>query len=242
MNEYTYINNSNVVPQLKENILSGYRRKDIINLSEIFNNQEKISQYKIDNYIEKTIDNLSYGDRLIVQELKILGNSNNKILKKINSALVNHISIFLVNENLLISHENIVLYSMISALLNVSESSKNKRLTDAKETREKNGTKLGRVGGKKTKSMFDKHKKKIKKLSRQGLSNVRILDKIKKDDPKLKHTSPQALGQYMKRIEEKKPLRSSPSKIKLVRSKDTGLLFDKNAFSSLSNLKFMSID
>ncbi len=243
MNEYIYINNnSNVFSQLEENIFSNYRRKDTINLSEVFNNEEKTSQYKIDNYIEKTIDDLSHGDRLIVQELKTLGNSNNKILKKINRALVKHISIFSVNEDLLISHENQTLYSMISALLNASELSKNKRLIDAKKTRKKNGTKLGRAGGKKTKSMFDKHKKKIKKLSRQGLSKVRILDEIKKDDPKLKHTSPQALGQYMKRIEEKKTLRSSPPKIKLEYSEDTDLLFDKNASSNLSDLKFMSID
>ena len=53
-----------------------------------------------------------------------------------------------------------------------------KRTNLAEKTREKNQTKLGRKSGKPTKSMYDEHKAKIKKLHDLGVTKTKIIEHI----------------------------------------------------------------
>ncbi len=208
MNVYTYIKNNNEINMQNQEITtSAYANRSNINIAKIFRNEKEYSHTKIENYIDQIIDMLSTGDRLIVAELKILGNSIFNILKRIERAYLKSISIYSVKENLLISRENQVLHSMVVALLDIEKSLKNKKLIDAEKTRQKNGTNLGRKSGKRTKSMFDSDKKKIMKLHRKGVPKTKILAEIKKGNEKLKHTSPQALGQYIKKVEHSLEIR-----------------------------------
>ena len=95
-----------------------------------------------------------------------------------------------------------VLFEIVIALIKVEKKVKEKRMSSAKETRDNNGTKIGRKSGKKTKSMFDKHKKKIIKLNESKVPKTEILKELKSDDDILKNATSQALGQYIKRINE----------------------------------------
>ena len=203
-------NNSYDFMQQQENIIYKYTNTNNINISREFRTNEKLSQYQIENDIDKVIDSLYSGEKLIVSEFNILGKSSSQILRRMERAYSRSISIYMVKEHILIDYKNDKLFLIIISLLNVEKKSKDKKLKQADKTRQKNGTRLGRKSGKKTKSMFDKHKKKIMKLHRQGVTKVRILNEIKQDDQGLKDTSAQALGQYIRKIERYKNL----SKIK----------------------------
>ncbi len=229
MNEYTYIkSNDEFDAQLEKKIISKYTSNSKIHITKEFRNEKKISQYKIENNIDQIINKLPKGDRLIVAELRILGNSSFKTLKRINSAYLKDISIYSVKENLLFDSKNQALGSMVVALLDIEESLKDRRLETAKSTRQKNKTKLGRKSGGKTKSMFDKHKRKILKLHSQGVTKRRILVEIKKDDQAIENTSPQALGQYIKKIESiKKSVKKNNEYPK--RFLDSRVIFSSNS-------------
>jgi len=203
MKIYTYIHVTNdyFIQKEKEKI-DLYTNSNKISITKEFRNEKELSQNNIQNYINEIITELSMGDRLIVLNLSILGNSSFKILQVLESAYLKSISIYSINQDLLICRENKELYSMAMSLLHVEKSLKRKKLLIAKETHQKNKTKPGRKSGKKTKSMFDKDRRKIMRLHKQGVPKTKILDEIKKSNQRLAYTSPQALGQYIKKIEQ----------------------------------------
>jgi hypothetical protein len=49
--------------------------------------------------------------------------------------------------------------------------------------------------------MFDKYKSKIMKEYKQEIPKTKILANLKEKDDKLQNSSPQALGEYIKKIE-----------------------------------------
>jgi myosin-crossreactive antigen len=73
--------------------------------------------------------------------------------------------------------------------------------------REERLKKAGRKSGKKTKSIFDKHKKIIFEELKKNTPKTEILRIIKLNDSLLINTTPQALGQYIKRQQKIKELK-----------------------------------
>jgi hypothetical protein len=152
------------------------------------------------NEIDKILANALPNKRLRIQKLDCLGHSLPVILKRIEYAFSKSISLYLVEEKVLISKENIELQAIFLSMLRIEKSYRNKKAKTAKESRLKNGTKLGRKSGRKAKSMFDRYKIKIMKLYSLGIPKTKILEQIKQKDGNLKNTSPQARGQYIKKI------------------------------------------
>lgn len=129
---------------------------------------------------------------IVVDNFESLGSSLYSILK--NSIELNQkgVRIFLADK--------IVFFDAINNLHNLLEFEK-RRLSrsagSAKATRERKNSRLGRRKGARVKSIFDKHKSRIKKLHNIGLSKTKIIEKIGEG-------TPQALGKYIKRLEEER--------------------------------------
>ncbi len=169
---------------------------------------EEESEKKREADIEKDVfPVLIKGDVLIVPELNTLGNSTLVILNRLEMLKTKEITLHLIKEALVLEAENESLYSLISALLDCDKKFKKKRILEAKATREKNGNKVGRPSGKKTKSMFDTHKRKIMSLHKRDVPKTKILLEIKKDDLGLEKATSQALGKYIKRLEPEQLLK-----------------------------------
>ena len=71
--------------------------------------------------------------------------------------------------------------------------------TDKTKATLKKTKRAGRKSGKKTKSIFDKHKKIIFQELKKNTPKTEILEIIKLNNDLLENTTPQALGQYIKR-------------------------------------------
>lgn len=205
MNNYTYFTNQKDFPlELQENLIYHYTKNSNTAISKEFKITEIYDNNKLENSINNVIYHIPEKSRLIFASLNILGNSSYKILQKIYIANQKYISIYLVQENLFISYENKELLSLIEALFSIDKNAKKQRLETAKRTHQKNRTKRGRKSGKKRKSMFDKYKKKIMKLHSIGIPKTKILAELKQKDTKFTSSSPQALGQYIKKIKTQK--------------------------------------
>jgi len=201
MAHYAYIKMSNDADAMEyqKDLIDTYIKNEKIKLSKIYK-CNSVNQNKIHKYLEQTIDELDSRNDLIVSGLGAFGKSIYKVLQQITRIKEKGIILHLVNESLIFPLDDEVLFKIVIALIKVEKKAKEKRMSAAKETRDNNGTKIGRKGGKKTKSMFDKHKKKIIKLNEFKVPKIEILKEIKSDDDILKNATPQALGQYIKRI------------------------------------------
>lgn len=73
------------------------------------------------------------------------------------------------------------------------------RLSKTKTTLIKKEKTVGRKKGRKTKSVFDKHKRIIFEELKKGITQVKILEKLKLKDSDIKDITPQALGKYIKK-------------------------------------------
>jgi len=206
MKLYGYIKNSDISNQkelIRNMNINAKRLNPQSEIDSVFIIHENDISSKINNRIDYIIDTVGYGNTLIIVDLTYLGNSLSHILQSIEQMMNKHISIYFMNLNINITPYDSILNNIITTLCNVDTYFKNERLASSAQTRKKNGTTLGRKSGKKTKSMFDKHKKKILKLNNLGVPKVKILNEIKKNDIKLKDTSTQALGQYIKKVKLK---------------------------------------
>jgi len=212
MKFYGYIKNSDINNQKELTRKMNIHAQRLNPQSKIdiqFINDENSTPSKIENHINNIIDTLRHGDVLMIVNLTYLGNSLSHILQRIEKANRKNISIYSIHEDIYISPDNTTLSSILTALSNIDTFFKDERLASSAKTRKKNGTKLGRKSGKKTKSMFDKHKKKILKLNDLGVPKRKILENIRTNDPRLKNTSAQALGQYIKKNKQRKSIQFS---------------------------------
>lgn len=129
---------------------------------------------------------------IVVDNFESLGNSLYSILK--NSIELNQkgVRIFLADRfNYFCAESN------LRNLLEFEKRRLSRSAGSAKATRERKNSRLGRRKGARVKSIFDKHKSRIKKLHNIGLSKTKIIEKIGEG-------TPQALGKYIKRLEEER--------------------------------------
>ncbi|QOY51366.1 recombinase family protein [Candidatus Sulfurimonas baltica] len=210
MKFYTYIKVSTDEEFVKaqENLINNYIRDNNIIINKTYLYKENTNKNKVENNIDEVLENLSYGDSLVVVGLDILGSSTYSILNRIVTIKTMGITLHLINENLVLYFKDERLFKVLFSLLSLEQSKRDKKVLDAKRTRQNNGTSLGRKSGKKTKSMFDKYRKKIMDYYHNQVSKTEILQEIKKKDfrkngnaSKIKNSSLQALSQYIKKTE-----------------------------------------
>jgi len=175
-------------------------------LNNRISNEEKIRNYIIKNKIptEETIQTdrvgllnkskLSEGVKyIIVPNLSILGNTSFKVLKYIiKQVLEEGRSLHIVDDDIIIDRDHMGSINLIYALFQIERQYVVNRVNISKATRTRNKSKLGRKKGKKVKSMFDKHKAKIKRLYNSKCSIKEISDAIDVG-------TAQALGRYIKK-------------------------------------------
>ncbi len=184
----------------QDNTLSEYVCKKKINVKNIFEYKSGVSKLTGEKHLLKILNSILSKTTLIISNLSVFGSTIDKIIEMINKVLERDIIIQCVEKELSFSSNNQELKNIIHILFNLSQEKKRKQLQRAKDTREKSNKKIGRKSGKKTKSIFDPYRNKILKLYKIGLSNVKILETIKKSDPRLQDSSTQALGQYIKKL------------------------------------------
>ena len=159
------------------------------------------TQSKKDRMVDAAISKLVTGNLIVVDSLEMLGHSAFSILKRLFAINGNKSStLHLSKDNYTLCPDEYNVNILLYKLLEVEKSYTKQRTDIAKQTREKRGTKLGRKSGQKVKSIFDKHKTKIKNFHALGLSKTKIVEYIGVG-------TPQALGNYIKRIDlkEEKP-------------------------------------
>lgn len=173
----------------------------------------EIDSKNTDKSLEKIIKNIGYQDHLVILGLHTFGNSTKQIIRNIKKLIPKAITLHIANKKLIINPQNKELYELLNILLNLEEAKIEKKIDLTKQTLTTNGKKQGRKSGKKTKSMFDKYKRKILKLEEKGFSKRRIIDEIGIG-------TPQALGNYLRKIKSYNSNRSSLNGFFEIGSKD----------------------
>lgn len=202
---------------------SSKTEKDIINRYLMKNKlPQLIDEIKVDSTnIADAINELVADSSLIIVHWNILGKTSKKIIENLQNALKKNITIHIAKMEMSISAENKELLSLIQNLFDIDNYSKRTKIEAATQTRQNNGTKLGRKAGMKTKSMFDRHKRFIMKQDKQGVPKSKILESIKIINLELKDSSSQALGQYIKKVKLKKAAEE------LAKNEKTNMTFNK---------------
>jgi len=151
--------------------------------------------------LKKALEEVSKEATVVVKDLSILGQSIFSILKYLEYFNQNNITLYITNLNQILNkNQDSKLFILLSSLLKIEDNKVKKRTALAEATRTKNGKILGRKSGKPTKSMYDEHKTKIKRLYDLGVSKKKIIEHIGVG-------TAQSLGVYIKKKfpEEKKP-------------------------------------
>lgn len=155
--------------------------------------------------INKILKNSEPNDHLIVYDLTMFGNTVYTILNSILKLLQKGLNIHLVKENFIIENHRNFDIGILRKILNIEEKNAKERVSLAKQTCKNRGKSIGRQKGAKIKSIFDKHKKTILKLSRLKVPMTVICKEIGVG-------TPQGLDKYIKKLiimeEEKQKLLS----------------------------------
>ena len=119
----------------------------------------KKSLYKLE--YNKIIEKLQGSDTLIIENLNILGNTIFKVIQKITRLTEKNVRLHLIYENIILCQNDERLRFLYN-ILSLENNFIKKRTQIADDTRKTKKTQLGRKSGKKTKSIYDKYKKRIK--------------------------------------------------------------------------------
>ncbi len=157
--------------------------------------------------VKKIITQLRDGDTVIVDGLALLGNSLYTSLKNMVAINNKRARISLFSEKLDFEVDA-MLFDILNEFLKFEKWSMQERAKKAKQTREKKATKVGRKKGGKVKSIFDSHRAKIIKFNTLGLSKSKIVAHIGVG-------TPQALGNYIKKLNLAQEQKKSKKSIKL---------------------------
>ncbi|MDK9693710.1 MAG: hypothetical protein OEL19_05650, partial [Sulfurimonas sp.] len=153
------------------------------------------TQSKKDRMLDAAISKLVTGNLIVVDSLEILGHSSFLILKRLFVINGNKSStLHIIKDDYILDPDEYKINTLFYKIIEIEKSYTKQRTDIAKQTREKRGTKLGRKSGQKVKSIFDKHRAKIKRFNALGLSKKKIIECIGVG-------TPQALGNYIKRTE-----------------------------------------
>ena len=186
--------------EIQKTYIEKYITLNHIKIDEIFKvigGNDKSYLYHLDKALKK----VSTNDTIIVNDLSVFGQSIFSILKYLEDFNLKNITLHIINLNQILSkNQDTKLFILLSNLLKIERNKIKQRTTLAKSTREKKGTILGRKSGKPTKSMYDEHKAKIKRLHDLGVSKKKIIEHIGVG-------TAQSLGVYIKKKfpEEEKP-------------------------------------
>ncbi len=177
-----------------------------------FNNVKKNDQFKLnfDVIYVTSLEGIAPNSLVYIYRLASLGNSMFQIVKSILDLINRNINIKIIIENLDLKYTDAYLpLNLIKQIYYIEELQITNRLVKTRDTLTKKSKKVGRkIGSKKVKSNFDKYKKFIIEELNKKTTKVEILAKIKIKNPLLVSTTPQALGQYIKRQHELKEMKN----------------------------------
>lgn len=171
-----------------------------------------ISNSNIQITFINSLKDLNEHSTLYIDSLCSFGNTVYQILNVFFELHYKNINILTYNDNYL--ELNSLKINILKKLLDHEKNNINNRLSKSNLTLQKKAKKAGRHKGRKTKSIFDKHKKTIFNELLKKTTKVKILSILKNKDTELKEVTPQALGQYIKRKENEKNDRERKKMIK----------------------------
>lgn len=150
----------------------------------------------------KKLDVLNSKDTIIIHDFTVLDSSTYKIIDKLlRTIFPKSITVIVASSKLTVNKFTCNgIANLLNSIYKAEKLEIRNRLIRTKKTIEKSGGKIGRVSGKKTKSMFDKHKKAIFKLHSQKSPLKFILETIQKKDIKLSKATTQGLSAYIRKI------------------------------------------
>ena len=157
----------------------------------------------------KSLKKVETDSLIYIYQLSDLGNSIFQILKNIFDLFSKNINICIYSKDFFLRYNDSSFpVNILKEIYEIEEFKINNRLNRTKNTLIKKSKQVGRKSGKKTKSIFDKHKKIIFEELKRNTPKTKILKMLKQNDLILFNTTPQALGQYIKRQEKIKELKS----------------------------------
>lgn len=175
--------------------------RDFTTKNKILYNEKFLKTITTDDQklIDKSLKEAPINSHIFVDNIGALGHSSFYILNRIKELKSKRITLHILNKGLTLHLGNELLFQVLESLLDFEISKIEHRTLTAKATREKKNTKLGRKVGQPVKSKYDKHKKRIMHLNKQGVPNTRIVKEIEMG-------TPQSLGKYIKQVklEEKR--------------------------------------
>ena len=156
----------------------------------------------------KSLKKVEANSLVFIYNLSDLGNGTFQILKNIFDLFSKNINIRIFdNKKILEYMTSYLTINILKEIHKIEEYKINIRLNRTKDTLRRKTKKAGRKSGKKTKSIFDKHKKIIFEELKKNTPKTEILRIIKLNDSLLINTTPQGLGQYIKRQQKIKELK-----------------------------------
>ena len=179
-------------------------RKDLENYCDKFSKDIKINFKFIKVKITpKIFKDLNANESIIIPDFTIIEDTAYKIIDKLITKLFpKRINIHVQRGNFCLNESYNTDTKKLLDSLHISEK---RSIIERIKKRENTIKKTGKIRTKKTKSMFDKHKKIIFKLYNQESSLKFILKTIKEKDEKIKNATIQGLRSYIikiKKIEE----------------------------------------
>lgn len=181
----------------EENIIN-YIKFNNFNNNEIIESNLLKNVHSFDRKLDCVINSMNWYDCLAINNLKVLGNSPNRILKRLYTLYSKNCSLYIIQENIYIQpNDSSSPMKLLVAMAKFGNALNDRKQKTVKYTLQKNGKKPGRVAGKKYASKFDPHKNEIMKMHSKGISKKRICETIELG-------TPQAIGKYIKTVKEKK--------------------------------------
>jgi hypothetical protein len=148
----------------------------------------------------KNLNDLKNDTYIIIPDFTIIDDTAYKIIDKLVTKLFpKKINIYVHKGNFCL---NETCSTDVRILLKSLYNSEKRSVIERIKKRENTIKKSGKVRSKKTKSMFDKHKKTIFKLYNQESSLKFILRTIKEKDEKLKNATMQGLSAFIRKIKK----------------------------------------
>lgn len=172
------------------------KEKKEIEKKEILN---YINQKEIEIHFINSLNDVERNSNLYIDSLCSLGNTVYQILSIFFELQNKKINIITTKDKFHDTKLGFLTYEVLIELLDFEKRNIENRLLKTKKTLTKKSKTVGRKKGKKTKSIFDKHKKTIFKDLEKNISQVKILNKLKNIDSSIESVTPQALGRFIKK-------------------------------------------
>ncbi|WP_375724126.1 hypothetical protein LXN10_01105 [Arcobacter sp. KX21116] len=187
--------------------------------------EQEEKKREIKNYINYKINDIEYitslknlkeNSTLYIDSLCSFGSTTYQILNIFFKLHFKNINIHTYKDKYSDSKLNFLTYNVLIDLLNHEKKNIDNRLYKTTITLHKKMKRAGKKKGKKTKSIFDKHKKIIFSELSKNTTKVQILNMLKEKDPELKDITSQALGQYIKKVKIKTKKSEDQSSFKIL--------------------------